>query len=142
MYACNDTRSFTFFLPVPMSAWKKEALEATREELGNVPMKELGMLKKLKKSDVCNPAYPSLGFLIKVQLQVVASLPTDVDRMNKVIDYLLEMEDKYFEFFCKLLEQYNNKLQANLLRKRAEELKSAFGEYVYSTLLRTCACVH
>ena len=105
-------------------------------------MKELGMLEQLKKPRVCSPANPSLGFLSEEQVEVVAALPTDMERMNKVIDYLVDKEDKYFENFCKLLEQNNYTLQTNMLRKRAEELKSAFGEYVYSTLLRTCACVH
>ena len=127
-----------------MSDWKKDALKATstRKELGNVRMKELGMLEQLEKPCVYSPAYPSLGFLSEQQVQVVASLPTDMERMNKVIDYLVDKEDKYFEYFCKMLEQNSYDLQSNRLRKKAEEFKSAFGEYVYSTLLRTCACVH
>ena len=127
-----------------MRDWKKDALKATstRKELGKVRMMELGILEHLEKPRVCSPANPSLGFLSEEQVEVVASLPTDMKRMNKVIDYLVTKEDKYFEYFCKFLEQNSYDLEANRLRKRAEELKSAFGEYVYIKLLRTCACVH
>ena len=91
-------------------------------------MKGLGILKKLEKSLVCTPANPSLGFLSQQQVHVVESLHNDIDRMDKVIDYLVEMEDKYFEYFCKILEQKNYEGKANMLRKKAEELKAAFGK--------------
>ena len=124
--------------PVPMSPWKKEALKASRKELGNVPMEELGMLKKLEKPGICNPAHPSFGFLSQNQLQVVESLSTDIKRMNKVIDYLLEMEDKYFEHFCTILEQENFQSKANLLRDRAKELKAACGTYTAHLCMHAC----
>ena len=99
-----------------------------RDELGNVPMEELGMLKKLKKPLVCTPANPSLGFLSQQQLKVVESLRNDMDRMNKVIDYLVEMEDKCFEYFCKILEQNNYGGKAAMLRNKADEIKAALGK--------------
>ena len=111
-----------------MSESKKEALIATIDELRNVPMKELGMLKKLQKPLVCTPANPSLGFLSQRQLKVVESLPNDMDRMDKVIDYLVEMEDKYFEYFCIILEQNNYGGKAAMLRNKADEIKAALGK--------------
>ena len=118
-----------------------EALEAMREELGSLPMKELGMLKKLQKPRISSPANPSFGFLNQEHLQVVESLRTDMDRMNKVIDYLQEMEDMYFEYFCKILEK-SFKPKAEMLREKAKVLKVDFGKYLYSTPLHVCTHVH
>ena len=87
------------------------------------------MIKNLEKSDIPSP--DNIGFLSHEQLQEVESKRTPTGRMNKVIDYLLEMEDKYFEYFCKILEQSNFVLQANELRKRAEEYKPYFGKFEY-----------
>ena len=96
-----------------------------RKELGRVNMAEAGMIKELEKSDVPSPA--NLGFLSHEQLQVVESINTLAGQMNKVIDYLLEMEDKYFENFCIILEQNNFKGKADKLRDKAEEYKAYFG---------------
>ena len=111
-----------------MSIWKREALKAGREELWSVPLKGLGILKKLEKPLICTPANPSLGFLAKEQVQLVESLPNDMRRMDQVIDFLVDMEDKCFEHFCKILEQSGYGSKANMLRKKAEELKAAFGK--------------
>ena len=89
-----------------------------RQELGRVDM-DVVMIKKLEKSDIPSPN--NIGFLSHEQLQEVESKRTPTGQMSKVIDILLEMEDKYFENFCKILEQSNFKLQANQLRNRAEE---------------------
>ena len=121
-----------------MRPWNKEALKCMREELGKVHMQDAGMIKKLEISVVCSPANPTLGFLSQMQLQVVESKKTPAGQMNKVIDYLLEMEDKYFENFCKILEQSNFELKANELRKRAEECKKYFGKFEYKQ--HTCMC--
>ena len=94
-------------------------------------MQAVGMIKVLEKSNIRSPAYPSLGFLSKMQLQVVESEKTPTGQMNKVIDFLLEMEDKYFECFCEILEESNFKLQAKMLRDKAEDLKEFFGKFEY-----------
>ena len=87
------------------------------------------MIKKLEKSDIPSP--DNIGFLSHEQLQEVESKRTPTGQMSKVIDILLEMEDKYFEYFCQILEQSNFELQANDLRKRAEEYKPYFGKFEY-----------
>ena len=125
-----------------MSPWNKEALKAMKGELGKVPMKELGMLEKLEKPCIRSPANPSFGFLSQEQLQVVRSLLTDMDRMNKVIDYLREMEDIYFEYFCKILENNAFGLKTKLLRETAKVLKEDYGKCLYSTPLHVCTHVH
>ena len=121
-----------------MSPWKKEALKCMREELGKVHMQDSGMIKKLEISVIRSSTNLTLGFLSQMQLQVVESKKTPAGQMNKVIDYLLEMEDKYFEYFCKILEQSNFELKANELRKRAEEYERYFGEFEYKQ--HTCMC--
>ena len=101
-----------------MCLWKKQALKSMRQDLGRVEMNVV-MIKKLEKPDIPSP--DNIGFLSHEQLQEVQSKTTPTEQMSKVIDILLEMEDKYFENFCKILEQNNFELQANKLRKRAEE---------------------
>ena len=111
--------------PATMHPWNKEALDSMRQELGGVNMGVV-MIKKLKKSDIPNP--DNIGFLSSEQLQVVESERTPTGQMNKVIDYLVEMEDKYFENFCKILEQNNFEGKAKMLREKAEDLKRSVGK--------------
>ena len=114
-----------------MSPWNEEALKSMREKLGKLEMGAAGMIKKLERSDICSPANPALGFLSQVQLQVVESKTTPADQMNKVIDFLLQMEDKYFDNFWKILEQSNFVLQAKMLREKAKDLKRSWGKFEY-----------
>jgi len=124
--------------PATMNLWNKEALKSMREELGGVCMKDPGMIKRLEKSVICSPANPTLGFLSETQLQVVESKMTPTEKMNMVIDFLVEMEDKYFEYFCKILDRSNFKVKAKMLRDKAEELKISFGKSEYKP--HTCMC--
>ena len=112
-----------------MHPWNKDALRFMREELGGVNMVEVGMSKKLEKSDIPRPG--NKGFLSREQLQVVEYMTTPAGQMNKVIDYLLEMEDKYFEDFCHILEQSNFEGKAKRLRERAKVFKRDFGKFEY-----------
>ena len=111
-----------------MRPWNKEALKSMREELGGVKM-DVVMIKKLEKSDVCSPA--NLGFLNRGQLQVVESKTTPAGQMSMVIDYLMEMEDKYFKDFCTILEQSNFEGKAKMLREKAEDVKRSVGKFEY-----------
>ena len=110
--------------PATMRPWNKEALKFMRKELGGVNM-DVVMIKQLEKSDIPSP--DNIGFLSQMQLQVVESKTTPAGQMNKVIDYLLEMEDKYFEYFCLILEQNNFVGKAAMLRDKTEEYKAYFG---------------
>ena len=115
--------------PATMHPWNKEALKSMRQELGRVEM-DVVMIKKLEKSDMPSPA--NLGFLSREQLQVVESKVTPAAQMNKVIEYLVEMEDKYFEDFCTILEQSNYAGKAKMLRERADVLKKrSVGKFEY-----------
>ena len=60
---------------------------------------------------------------------MVESINTPAGQMSKVIDYLLEMEDKYFEDFCTILEQSNFEGKAKMLRERAKDCKRDFGKF-------------
>ena len=137
MYSSMGSLSFSPYLAT-MSPWNKEALISMKEELGKVHMEDAGMIMKLEKSIVCSPANPTLGFLSHVQLQVVKSKKIPTRQMSKVIDFLLEMEDKYFEYFCKILEQSNFEGKAKMLRERAKDCKRDFGKFEYKQ--HTCMC--
>ena len=110
-----------------MKPWNKAALDFMREKLGQLQMEDANMIKKLEKSVDCGPNL-CLGFLSQMQVQVVQSKMTPFQQMNKVIDYLKEMEDKYFENFCKILEDCNFILQAGEFREYAEDTKRKFGK--------------
>ena len=119
-----------------MRPWNKVALKSMRQELGRVNMAEAGMIKKLEKLDIPRP--DNKGFLSHEQLQVVKSINTPAGQMDKVIDCLLEMEDIYFEYFCKILEQSNFVGKAKMLRKEAEECKTYVGKLECKQ--HTCMC--
>ena len=134
LYSSMGSPSFSPY-PATMCLWKKEALKSMRQELGRVNM-DVVMIKKLEKADVPSP--DNKGFLSHEQLQVVESKTTPIGQMNKVIDYLLEIEDIYFEYFCKILEQSNFEGKANMLRETAEDLKRSVGKFDYKQ--HTCMC--
>lgn len=100
-------------------------------------MAEVGMIKMLEKSDIPRPG--NKGFLSREQLQVVESMTTPTGQMDKVIDYLLEMEDKYFEDFCKTLAQSNFEGKAKRLRERAKVFKRDSGKFEYKQHICMCS---
>ena len=134
LYSSMVSPSFSPY-PATMHHWKKEALKYRRQELGRVQM-DVGMIRNMEKS--VTPSPDNIGFLGHEQLYVVQSKRTPADQMNTIIDYLLEMEDKYFEDFCTILERSNFELQANMLRKTAEDLKRSVGKLEYKQ--HTCMC--
>ena len=136
MYSSIESLSFSSY-PATMSLWNKEALKSMREELG-VCMKDPGMIKRLEKSRICSPANPTLGFLSHTQLEKVESEKTPTEKMSMVIDFLVEMEDKYFEYFCRILEQSAFEGKAKMLRARAKRYKSDHGKFEYKQ--HTCMC--
>ena len=117
-----------------MRPWNKLALRSLRQELVKVNAAEAEMIEKLQKP----VRLDYKGFLSHMQMQSVESKMTRAEEMNTVIDYLQEMEDKYFESFCKLLEQSNFEGKANMLRQKAEEYKTYFGKFAYKQ--HTCMC--
>ena len=118
-----------------MHPWNKETLKSMRQELGRVQM-DVVMLKKLEKSDIPSP--DNIGFLSSEQLQVVESERTHTGRMNKVIDYLLEMEDKRFENFCEILKDGGFEAKAKMLKDKAKDLQRFVGKFEYKQ--HTCMC--
>ena len=105
-----------------------------RQELGRVKM-DVVMIKKLEKADFPSP--DNKGFLSHEQLQVVESKTTPAEQMNMVIDYLLEMEDIYFEYFCQILEQGAFKGKAKILRDKAKEYYGKFATRMCSNIAST-----
>ena len=90
---------------------------------------DMVMIKMMEKS--VTPTPDNIGFLSPEQLQVVESKKTPAAQMNMIIDYLLEMEDIFFEYFCTILEESNFQSKANMLRKEAEKYKASFGKFEY-----------
>ena len=117
-----------------MHLWKKEALKSMRQELGRVKM-DVVMIKKLEKADLPSP--DNKGFLSHEQLQVVESKTTPAEQMNMVIDYLLKMEDIYFEYFCQILEQGAFEGKAKILRDKAKEYYGKFATCMCSNIANT-----
>ena len=140
LYSSMEGPSFSPY-PATMCRWNKGALQSMRQELGRVNM-DVGMIKKLEKADVPSP--DNKGFLSHEQLQVVESKTTPAEQMNMVIDYLVEMEDKYFEYFCIILEQSAFEGKAKMLRDKAKEYKKDSGKceykqhtFMYSNITKT-----
>ena len=125
LYSNMVSPSFSPY-PATMRFWKKEALQSMRQELGRVKM-DVVMIKKLEKADIPSP--DNKGFLSLEQFQVVESKTTPADQMNMVIDFLVEMEDKYFEYFCQILEQSAFEGKAKMLRDKAKECKQYYGKF-------------
>ena len=111
-----------------MCPWNKEALNIMRQGLGNVHM-DVVMIKKLKKSYIPSP--DNIGFLSPEQLQEVESKTTPTGQMNKVIDYLVEMEDIHFKNFCTILKDGGFKAKAEQLEEKAKDLKRFVGKFEY-----------
>ena len=88
------------------------------------------MIKKLKKSDIPSP--DNIGFLSPEQLQEVESKTTPTGRMNKVIDYLVEMEDMHFKNFCTILKDGGFGAKVDKLKEKAKDLKGIVGKFEYN----------
>ena len=125
LYSSMGSPSFSPY-PATMCLWKKGALQSMRQELGRVKM-DVGMIKKLEKAAIPGPH--NKGFLSHEQLQVVEAKTTPAEQMNMVIDYLLEMEDIYFEYFCQILEQGAFEGKAKMLRDKAIKCKEYYGKF-------------
>ena len=121
-----------------MSPWNVDALQSMIDVLGGLHIEDAGMIEKLRKPLVDCPSNSSLGFLSEMQLQSVKSEKTPAKQMNKVIGFLQKMEDKHFEYFCTILVQCNFENIANMLRKKAEEIKRSYGKFEYKQ--HTCLC--
>ena len=125
---CNDFEVYVIIGPVfhlhaePMREWNKNALIFFRGDLKlHVNVKESGMLDML--------AIPTpLGFLNQPEMQIIKSLPNEMDRMDKIIDFLLGKEDNCFSKFCDSLEKSNNRTWATDLKMKAEEFKRGSGK--------------
>ena len=76
LYSSIEGPSFSPY-PVNMRPWNKEALKSMTQELGGVKMDPI-MIKNLEKAVGHNPG--NKGFLSQMQLQVVESEKTPLDR--------------------------------------------------------------
>lgn len=106
----------------PMREWNKNALIFFRGDLKvHVKVKESGMLDML--------AIPTpLGFLNQPEMQRIKALPDEMDRMDKIIDFLLGKEDNCFSKFCDSLIKSGNRTWADQLNRKAEEFKRGSGK--------------
>ena len=118
----------------PMREWNKNALIFFRGDLKlHVKVKESGMLDML--------AIPTpLGFLNQPEMLIIKPLPNEMDRMDKIIDFLLGKEDNCFSKFCDSLIKSGNRTWAEQLNRKAEEFKRGSGKiFIHVHALRnTC----
>ena len=96
-----------------MSKAKTDALLYYKGDLKlNVEVKASGMLDELVLSR-------PLGFLSRHEVQSVEAKTDEMERMDKIIEFLLGKEDKCFEKFCDILTNCNYEGLANSLRIKA-----------------------
>ena len=104
-----------------MSPWNHQALVSLREELQLSVLMESGFGNRLQKA--------AGGFMTRFEAQTVREQPGNIKQMDKVIDILLGKADKDFTTFLEMLQDSNNKVWAEELKKRAEQFKKE-GTYV------------
>ena len=120
---------------VTMSKAKTDALLYYKGELKlTVEVKESGMLNELVLQR-------PLGFLSQYELKSVEAKTDDMERMDKIINFLLGKEDKCFGNFCDILTNCNYKGLADKLRIKAGLTAGAPGKC--SSLTRIGSyCIH
>ena len=106
----------------PMSPWNYQALVSLREELQLSVLMESGFGNRLQKV--------AGGFMTPFEAQTVREQPGNIKQMDKLIDILLGKADKDFTTFLKMLRDSNNKVWAEELERKAEQLKEE-GMYVH-----------
>ena len=81
-----------------------------------------------------------LGFLNQPEMLIIKPLPNEMDRMDKIIDFLLGKEDNCFSKFCDSLIKSGNRTWAEQLNRKAEEFKRGSGKiFIHVHALRnTC----
>ena len=67
--------------------------------------------------------------MTRFEAQTVREQPGNIKQMDKVIDILLGKADKDFTTFLEMLQDSNNKVWAEELKKRAEQFEKE-GTYV------------
>lgn len=117
------------FYAEPMTEWNRNALIFFRGDLNlNVKVQQSGMLYML--------AIPTpQGFLNQPEMQIIKDLPSEMGRMDKIIDFLLGKEDTCFSKFCDSLINSNNRAWADKLNRKAEEFKRGSGK-----IFTQCPC--
>lgn len=100
-----------------MSPWNDGALAFFRDQLKlNVSLKT-GLGDKLEIA--------AGGFMDRTEARIALDKPDNMAKMDEVIECLRGKGDKEFEVFLKLLKQTNNKLWAEQLEKKAQELRES-----------------
>ena len=104
-----------------MSAWNKGALLSLRADLKMHVIMDGGLADKLEKM--------AGGFLDDREAVRVRQERTNMEQMDKLIQFLLGKSNEDFATFLKMLRQSNNGAWAEKLAKTAKQMKQNEGMY-------------
>ena len=135
-------------LPVPlstvpggrsvMSLWNNDALLFLREKLKINVLMNTGLIDKLEKA--------AGGFMSQYEARKVRELPSNIARVNRVIETLRGnfKEDKDFQTFCKMLCVSGHAAWADELEMVAELFKRGEGNIHVggADIVLTMSCSH
>ena len=103
----------------PMSPWNRNALVSLQRDL------KLKVSMSTGLSDILEEA--AGGFMSPHEAQVVREQRSNSEQMGKLIEILCGKRDKDFRTFLQMLQETNNGVWADELKKKAEELKREKG---------------
>ena len=102
-----------------MSPWNRDALVSMRGHLKLYVVMINGLTDILEEA--------AGGFMSPHEAQVVREQQGSSEQMGKLIEILCGKRDKDFRTFLQMLQETNNGLWADELKKKAEELKREKG---------------
>ena len=103
-----------------MSPWNDDALVSLKESLKLNVLMNTGLADKLEKA--------AGGFMSRAEAQIVSSLSSNSDQIDRVIETLRGKADEDFDTFCMMLRQTNHVIWAVDLEKKAEQFKRGGGK--------------
>ena len=99
----------------PMSPWNDDALVSLKERLKlNVSM-NTGLSDRLEKA--------AGGFMSRPEAQIVRELPSNMEKIDNVVETLRGKTNEDFATFCTMLRDANYVVWADELKKEAERFK-------------------
>ena len=111
--------SLSFSTAPPMSPWNRDALVSLRGDLKLKVSMSTGLSDSLEKA--------AGGFMSPREAQVVREQQGSSEQMGKLIEILCGKGDKDFRTFLQMLQETNNGVWANALKRKAKKIKKKKG---------------